>query len=187
MKTNRPLLTIVFFIVGIISIKSQSLEKLKAFTMTVHGNSTLHEWESKVAKAVWNGDVSIDENGDINIQKSEVKILVKDIQSNHGRIMDGKTYEAFNYEKNPYIIFSLKEAVQSNSQVQVDGLLTMNGTVKHVTFKLNMKPLASNDVQFTGSYTLKMTDYKMSPPTAMMGTIKVADEVTIKFDLTISK
>lgn len=33
---------------------------------------------------------------------------------------------------------------------------------------------------------LNMRDYKMEPPTAMMGTIKVGEEVTIDFDLTIT-
>jgi hypothetical protein len=31
-----------------------------------------------------------------------------------------------------------------------------------------------------------MRDYKMTPPTAVMGTIKVGEEVTINFDLTLS-
>jgi hypothetical protein len=50
-----------------------------------------------------------------------------------------------------------------------------------------VKTISDHDIKFSGSYTLKMTDFKMSPPTAMMGTIKVGNEVTIKFDLTLSK
>jgi hypothetical protein len=31
-----------------------------------------------------------------------------------------------------------------------------------------------------------MKDYKMDPPTAVMGTIKVGPEVTVNFDLTVT-
>jgi hypothetical protein len=38
--------------------------------------------------------------------------------------------------------------------------------------------------KFEGSYSLKMTDYKMKPPTAMMGVMRVGDDVKLKFAVT---
>jgi len=32
-----------------------------------------------------------------------------------------------------------------------------------------------------------MTEYKMSPPTAMFGTLKTGDDVVVKFDITYKK
>ena len=187
MNTGAKVLTTVLFFVVIFSANSQSLERLKAFTMTIHGTSTLHDWQSKVTKADWSGSISFDESKNITVRKSDVRILVKDIQSEHGRIMDNKTYEAFNADKNPNITFSMKSFLQKNDQLSVEGTLTMNGSPKTVSLIMNAKVLGNGDVQFTGSYNLKMTDFKMTPPTAMMGTIKVADAVTVKFDLTVSK
>jgi hypothetical protein len=63
----------------------------------------------------------------------------------------------------------------------------MNGFTNLIMLSVTGKNLPGGDIQFTGSRSLKMTDYKMKPPTAMMGTIKVGNEVTLKFDLTISK
>jgi hypothetical protein len=63
----------------------------------------------------------------------------------------------------------------------------MNGATNKITLSISGKTLPGGDLQFTGSHSLKMTDYKMKPPTAMMGTIKVGDEVTVKFNLTITK
>ena len=165
---------------------AQSLERLKAFTMSIHGTSTLHDWESKVTKATLISSLVIDENK-IVASKAELKVLVKDIQSEHGRIMDGKPYEAFNADKYPAITFSLKNFSHIGEQATANGILTMNGTSKPAIVTMNSKILPNGDIQFIGSYSLKMTDFKMAPPTAMMGTIKVADDVTIKFDLTISR
>jgi polyisoprenoid-binding protein YceI len=187
MKKGNPILTFVFLVTGIFSASSQSFETLKAFSMAVHGTSTLHDWESKVIKGTWAGAITLDEDNSINIQKADLSILVKDIQSEHGRIMDTKTYEAFNADKNPYIKFSMKSVSQNDAQLNMEGTLTMNGNSRSITMILMVKTISDHDIKFSGSYTLKMTDFKMSPPTAMMGTIKVGNEVTIKFDLTLSK
>jgi polyisoprenoid-binding protein YceI len=66
------------------------------------------------------------------------------------------------------------------------GTLTMAGTSQTVTLDVNSKVLASGVVQFTGKQALNMKDYKMDPPTAVMGTIKVGPEVTVNFDLTVT-
>ena len=35
----------------------------------------------------------------------------------------------------------------------------------------------------TGSYTVKMTEFGLKPPTLMMGTLKVNENVAVNFDL----
>ena len=45
----------------------------------------------------------------------------------------------------------------------------------------------SNIIVFRGELTLKMSDYEISPPTALMGTIKTGDEVTIRFSIPFQK
>ena len=51
--------------------------------------------------------------------------------------------------------------------------------------QVKYKVLAGGDVQITFSKTFKMSQWKMEPPTAMMGTIKVGDEVTVNFDFIV--
>jgi hypothetical protein len=38
-----------------------------------------------------------------------------------------------------------------------------------------------------GSKRIKMTDYKVEPPSFMFGTIKTGDEITISFDVTLAQ
>lgn len=191
MKTRPQILALVTLVLLAIPGFTQSLNKLKAYNISIHGSSTLHEWESKVTKVEWNGPLTLDAAKHLTFPVAELKIPVAGIQSEHGKIMDSKTYEAFNSEKNPYITFKMKAFTQkivgNDILMAVEGDLTMNGFTNLIMLSITGKTLANGDIQFTGSRGLKMTDYKMKPPTAMMGTIKVGNEVTVKFDLTISK
>jgi hypothetical protein len=62
----------------------------------------------------------------------------------------------------------------------------MAGTSKPVELTAKGKVLANGDVQIIGSRKLNMKDFNMVPPTAMMGTIKVGEEVTVNFNLTLT-
>ena len=62
----------------------------------------------------------------------------------------------------------------------------MAGATRPIELQAKYKVLPSGELQVTVSKALKMTDFKMEPPTAMMGTIKVGDEVTVNFDATIN-
>jgi hypothetical protein len=40
---------------------------------------------------------------------------------------------------------------------------------------------STGQLAFEGSQTIKMTDYGITPPTALFGTLKTGDEITITF------
>jgi polyisoprenoid-binding protein YceI len=188
---QTPTTKLVFFLALIAFASQAQTSKLKSFTFTVSGTSTLHEWKSNVTKVEWKGLASADAAKVLTLQNVEVTIPVKGIISEHGRMMDNKTYEAFNSDKNPNITFKMKsftqKVVNGDLLLAVEGNLTMNGVTNMIMLSITGKVLANGDITFSGSRSLKMADYKMEQPTAMMGTIKVGDEVTVKFDLTIAK
>jgi polyisoprenoid-binding protein YceI len=117
-----------------------------------------------------------------------IKIPVASIKSTKGKMMDNKTYNAFKHEKYPFIIFtfSSKKVNKSNSTIDVIGNISMAGVTKAITLTVNYKILPTGELQITGSKKLAMTSFQMEPPTAMMGTITVGDDVVIGFDLTLS-
>jgi polyisoprenoid-binding protein YceI len=105
--------------------------------------------------------------------------------------MDNKTYEAFKSDKNPNISFRLIEvgSLQINDNEMegiVSGNLTMAGVTRKVSFKAIGKSNKAGMFQVKGALPLKMTDFKMTPPTALMGMMKVGDAITLKFDVTIA-
>lgn len=165
----------------------QTLLKVKPSKMTVSGSSTIHEWESDITKAEFKGDVKIENMQLKEIKSFEVKFPVTSIKSTKGKTMDNKTYEAFKSEKNPNIVFVLSSArINTNGTLDAKGVLAMAGVSQPVDLQqVKYKVMDGGDVQITFSKTIKMTQWKMEPPTAMMGTIKVGEEVTVNFDFIV--
>jgi uncharacterized membrane protein len=158
--------------------------------MTVSGTSTLHDWVSDVTKVQSDAQVQWNEGRLASIEKLTVRIPAESIVSTKGRIMDNKTYEALKSEEHPNISFQLQTAdVQfkdGHYTIQSKGLLTVAGLRKSIRLTTIAQPVAGGGLTFTGAYTLKMTDYDIEPPTALMGSIKTGDEVTIDYSLTLS-
>ena len=165
-------------------IKAQSLKiNPRTSTMTILGTTNVHNFETKVTQI--SGELVL--NSDKKVEKLSIQIPVKSIKSEE-KLMDTKTYEAFNAEKNPNISFQLTDASAlklSSKEIEatVTGNLTMAGSTRRITFKavgMNTKP---GIYEFKGNISLKMTDFKMTPPTALMGMMKVGDAVTLKYDI----
>jgi hypothetical protein len=161
---------------------------VKAVKVTISGTSTMHDWESDVEKVDCKGSFTIVNNKLDDIRDVVVKIPVTSIKSPKGKMMDNKTYEAFNYEKYPFIVFTLnsKKVNENNGTIDLKGTLSMAGVAKGIEVTASYKLLQKGDLHITGSKKLTMSDFKMEPPTAMMGAIKVADDVVVNFDITLS-
>lgn len=166
---------------------AQGALQVKANKMSVQGSSTLHDWESEITKADLKGEILVSNSQLKEVKNLEVKIPVESIKSTKGKMMDSKTYDAFNSSKNPYIVYTLKDAkVNPDGTIDGNGTLTMAGVTKPMQVKAKYKVLSNGDVQLIVSRTFKMSEFKMDPPTAMMGSIKVGDEVTVNFDVVVN-
>jgi polyisoprenoid-binding protein YceI len=190
MKSFTTVFVTVLLALLLMSGVAQAPYKIKTSKMTVAGTSSLHEWESEVTQVEWTGSFDVENNMLKAIKDVTVKIPVTSIKSTKGKIMDNKTYDAFEYEKNPHILFRLTDAkitgTAANLVINANGTLTMKGVTKNITLTVTGKLLANGDLQLTGTRKLNMKDFMMEPPTAMMGAIKVGEEVTVKFDLTVT-
>jgi polyisoprenoid-binding protein YceI len=188
MKRKAILLITLAVITLMMNVGYSQLLKVKSNKMSVQGSSTLHDWESTITKAEWKGNFKIENLSLIDIKDVEVKIPVESIKSTKGKMMDGKTYDAFNYEKFPFIIYTVVSAKINSATGTIDaqGNLAMAGATRPVSVQAKYKVLPSGDVQISATKTFKMSDFRMEPPTAMMGSIKVGDEVTVNFDVIIN-
>ena len=65
----------------------------------------------------------------------------------------------------------------------ITGLLTVNGVEKEVTADATMTADGNGGLRAVGASAMKMTDFGVKPVTALMGTIRTADAITVKFDL----
>lgn len=60
--------------------------------------------------------------------------------------------------------------------------LTITGVTKRITLPLEVEQYAKNMYRFVGVKDLLMTDFKITPPTALLGMIRVKDNIKINID-----
>ena len=66
---------------------------------------------------------------------------------------------------------------------EVQGVLTIRDIPKPVTLSVQM----DTPLRLTGSARIKLTDYKLKPPSAIFGAIGTKDEMTLNFAVSASK
>ena len=65
----------------------------------------------------------------------------------------------------------------------IDGDMTLHGTTRPITVRADATIDRSGRVTATGRFALKQSDFGMVPVTAAGGTIRVKDEIDIRFVL----
>lgn len=157
-----------------------------ASKMVIKGTSSLHDWESDVTKLQGQAEVRL-QGQQPSFQNLNLTVPVKSIKSGKSS-MDKNTYEALEEDQHPTIQFSLNEIESiSNGKIKATGDLTIAGQTKPVTLNADYQLQGQDQISLQGSYALRMTEYDIDPPTAVFGTIKTGDEITIDYNLHLHK
>lgn len=165
---------------------------LKSHSMKIDGTSTFHDWVTPVEKMKAKADLTVSGSDITEIKAIWVQCDVMSITSDKGETMVEKIQEAFKVQEGhksiTFNLTSIKELKKSGNSYTIvaDGNLSMAGSKKPVTLTVT-GTVKDGDVVFTGEHKLKMTTWGMERPTAMLGTIKCADEVKITFSITLKK
>lgn len=149
-------------------------------TIQVLGTSTVHDWESNVGDFTVAGTVNDDQ-----ITGLKVTVAAKSIKSGKS-IMDDKTYEALKADQYANIQFSAKSLKVANGKINGEGTLTLVGVTKPVTISAT-SVAQDKGFKISGTTELNMSDFGIEPPTAMFGSLKTGDAVTIKYELILNK
>ncbi|MFA6059063.1 MAG: YceI family protein [Taibaiella sp.] len=153
-------------------------------SIKIHGDSNLHGWEETAKKVSGSSQISWNSDGTFNVTALRLAIDVMSIKSTEGSTMNNKTYKALNASKNPSITFTLTtplKSVANGSMINATGNLTIAGVTRQVVLHVKATTYGHSKIVFDGSQKIKMSEFGITPPTALLGTLKVADNVTIKF------
>lgn len=165
---------------------------LKESSIIVKGTSSLHDWRCKTEQI--SGDISYAANALTlkDITAVQLELVVKSMRSikENGNYyetgMDKNMYKALNADKNPKITFVLTDigslkASAGKADFIAKGNLTIAGNQKPISFPVNAT-LNANGITVKGSTTFKMTTFGVTPPKALLGTVRTGDEITIVFN-----
>jgi polyisoprenoid-binding protein YceI len=167
--------------------------------LSLAGSSNVHDWDCKSSEFIANVEVDTAfmsrplTQVARPISKVSVTIPVKTLKCGHTK-MDDNMYKALNEEKYPDIKYTLSTYAIDKATVTADsfvantvGDLTVAGQTIKVSIPIKTERLAGGAARGEGSVDLKMTDFGIKPPVALLGTLRTKDAIKISFKVLLDR
>lgn len=175
-------------------VPAQTFTVSEASTMTIYGTANVTDWEAEV-KTI-RGEVIIRNPGRSDwsnaeaswFESVEITIPVEDIDADSRR-MNRNMYDYLKEDDYPNITYTLVEAQElalldnSGIVLTVRGMISAAGESVEIIHDVEITENESGDIVISGSQDLLMTDFGIDPPTALLGSVRARDEMTIEFEL----
>lgn len=183
------ILGLFIFIGAFAQVKYSSKNNL---SLILSGTSTLHDWDMKSSQGILEASFTLNAAGAITgVSGLSFTTPATALKSGHDA-MDKNAYKALKTDKAPSITYTASTATITNLNggeylVKSTGKLTIAGATLDAEVSATCKVNADKTISVMGSKKISMKEFSMTPPTFMMGTIKTGNDVTLKFDLKLSK
>lgn len=163
----------------------RNLNLTKESRIWLEGTSTVRSFKCNATKV----DVAVvaeTEQSPADMVKSAALVVpVAQLDCGNGT-MNEHMRKALKAQANPQITWKMTSYTVQGANVVITGNLTIAG--KENPIELRGTGTAENGtIRFKGSKQFKMTEYGVKPPSLMLGTMKVGDQVTVSFDLVLSE
>lgn len=188
---KRLLFTMLLTIITA-ALFAQNKYRASAITIKMEGTSTLHDWHMTSQEAVTN--VSFNFNGSsLSAMPSLTFTIPVETLKSGTKALNKNAYKALNSGKYPAITFTsgyanIRSEGPNKYTMNVQGKLNIAGVTRDVVLVVGCQVNPANmTIETSGSCKIKMTDYKVEPPSFMFGAMRTGDEVVVKFNATLSK
>ena len=138
---------------------------------------------------------SSSETQKINFKKAALTVLTKSLDCRH-KIMNRDMYQTLKAEHYPTITLSISQVLipihsinarwKLTGPIATEAYLTLAGMKRKIDLLVTISQPFSNIYRFTAKKSLLLTDFGLTPPTALMGMVKVKNEIVLDIDLYIS-
>ncbi len=193
----RSALTLTALFATALGAQSSSAVRLQLAPntqLTFEGTSTLHGFTctTSTMQAYIDVDASYKTVNLATVTRPivavQVVIPVKSLAC--GGELDNNMRNTLNAKKYPYIVYKLSNyeivagtASASAFTAATQGTLTIAGSEHPVALTVKASRAADGVVSASGAQTIKMTDFGIKPPTFFLGTLRVGDELKVKFTM----
>ena len=158
---------------------------LKSCTVEVKGSSNLHDWQARSNSLKSDIFIAGDElSSAVKSVKGGFSIPVQSLKSGKSGL-DEKMYDALKYQEFNAITFKLSSAKMSGpAKVQLSGSLFVAGNSRKVNIDVKADSI-NLPAHVKGKVALKMSDFNIDPPTALLGAVRAYNEIDISFQCSI--
>ena len=167
--------------------------------VVVAGGSNVHEWSCKATgfTAAIEMDSTYATSSLAAVAKPIGKVVVtiptrslrcgKDkMDENTWKALKADEFKDIRYELATYTIDAAKSTLESFVAV-TKGKLTVAGTTKEVEMPITATRLAGGQMKGEGTLQMLMTDVGVKPPTALLGTLRTKNEISISFEVLLDR
>jgi polyisoprenoid-binding protein YceI len=198
MKFVQKLSMMAICLMGITQILyAQSIYKIsdsKGIDMKLSGTSTMHNWTMDAKTFSGQAEFGF-KQGNAN-QLNSLKgltfsLVVQNLKSGESGL-DKNAYKALKSGQYKDIEYKLLSATimpgkENKYLIKTQGNLSIAGVTKQVSMDVYCTVNQDASITCTGSDKLEMTDYKVKPPTFMLGAMKTGDAITLNYTLVFKK
>lgn len=187
------LLGLVLCTVPVVSAQQVRLELADESRMRIEGTSSVNAFDCEADGIEGNGSLARDARPGHRSVVAHVYVLVEQFDCGNPR-MNADLRDALQAQEHPQIRFQLRDVRLISEDASsgegaahfvlaVEGWVEIAGNARPVALRVEGRRLTDKAYHATGSLPLRMTDFGIDPPTALLGLIKVRDHITVHFDL----
>ncbi|HEX8255509.1 MAG TPA: YceI family protein [Thermoanaerobaculia bacterium] len=111
------------------------------------------------------------------------------------RQMERDMYKALRSDAFPSIDFRFQNLVggithdidAGRYHATIAGVLSLAGARRNVTIEVEAQRIARDRFRLRATLPLRMTDFRITPPTALFGVVKAKDDLVVHFDLILQE
>jgi polyisoprenoid-binding protein YceI len=154
--------------------------------ISIEGTSNVHGWTCGTETI--NGTFVAPANSPFSgLEQLRVDIPVEPFACGN-REMDRRMKRAMNVDTHTGVRYQLQfVSVASETgniaTLNTRGNLTVNGTTKPISMEVKGNILADGRIRFSGKHAMVMSDFGITPPTAMLGAMRTGDRIEVSFDV----
>ena len=159
--------------------------------ITVSGTSNLHDWQvvANGVRAAVTLPVGFLDGASAVQPTGTFTLPARALRSDKDR-MNELMWKALAADRHRDLTFELrgarvKEHAAEGATIEVQGLLTVAGKGKSIAITLQLQRQADRLVA-RGEIPLLMSDFGISPPTALLGTLRTGDRVVVGLEVTLA-
>jgi hypothetical protein len=166
-------------------------------SLNINGSTNINAFSCRCTEAFpfHPFSMSVDDNCNATFHDTKLKILVRSLDCGNILINQGM-FKALNSDEHPHITIELLKAIQGKDNRQLDSKnwsniraltrITINGKSREHWLNITARKLAGEQFHFVGTKSLTMTEFGITPPVAMLGMIRVKDEIRVDVDMEIT-
>jgi polyisoprenoid-binding protein YceI len=195
LHTMAMTMTAMIWIAGAVPTAQPAPLAMDTARVTIAGTSNVHNYtvwtdtvrvtRVKLAPTVAAGTLWDDVVKPGALQAFEVSVPVATLTSRDAGL-DRQMYEALKGDANRDIVFSLKQLEQGpTGALMAIGTLRIAGVAREVVLRLDVER-RDETLVVKGRLPLLMTDFGITPPTAMIGILKADPKVIVSVEAVLS-